>query len=113
MLVRGSLRLWLVLCASPAFAQLPQARLYSIFPCGGKAGTTFDLELTRSEDLDEADRLVFNHPGIAAVPKTRDAAGRKEPIPNTFSVTIAPNVPSGVYSSTPAVCLACRIRARS
>ncbi|HEV8067957.1 MAG TPA: hypothetical protein VGP76_09475 [Planctomycetaceae bacterium] len=89
--------LWLVLCASPAFAQLPQARLYSIFPGGGKAGTTFDLELTRSEDLDEADRLVFNHPGITAVPKTRDAAGRKESIPNTFSVTIAANVPSGVY----------------
>ena len=89
--------LWLVLCASTAFAQLPQARVYSIFPCGGKAGTTFDLELTRSEDLDEADHLVFNHPGITAVPKTRDAAGRKESIPNTFSVTIAPNVPSGVY----------------
>src|SRR5580704_13195299 len=89
--------LWLVHCASPAFAQLPQARLYSIFPGGGKAGTTFDLELTRSEDLDEADRLVFNHPGITAVPKTRDAAGRKESTPNTFSVTIAPNVPSGVY----------------
>jgi hypothetical protein len=89
--------LWLVLCASPAFAQLPQARLYSIFPCGGKVGTTFDLELTRSEDLDEADRLVFNHPGITAVPKTRDAAGRREAIPNTFSVTIGPNVPSGVY----------------
>ena len=89
--------LGLVFCASTAFAQLPQARLYSIFPCGGKAGTTFDLELTRSEDLDEADRLVFNHPGITAVPKTRDAAGRKESIPNTFSVTIAPNVPSGVY----------------
>jgi hypothetical protein len=89
--------LWLVFCASTAFAQLPQARLYSIFPCGGKAGTTFDLELTRSEDLDEADHLVFNHPGITAVPRTRDAAGRKESIPNTFSVTIAPNVPSGVY----------------
>ncbi|HXY32893.1 MAG TPA: hypothetical protein VEI07_01620 [Planctomycetaceae bacterium] len=83
--------------ASTAFAQLPQARLFSIFPHGGQAGTTFDLELTHSEDLDEADQLLFNHPGITAVPKTRDVAGHKEPVPNTFSVTIRPDVPSGVY----------------
>jgi hypothetical protein len=89
--------LWLLVCGSTAHAQLPQARLYSIFPCGGQVGTTFDLELTRSEDLDEADHLVFNHPGITAAPKTREAAGRKEPIPNTFVVTIRPDVPSGVY----------------
>jgi hypothetical protein len=89
--------LLVVLSASTALAQLPQARLYAIFPCGGKAGTTFDLELARSEDLDEADRLLFNHPGIAAAPKTRDVGGRKELIPNTFSVTIAPDVPSGLY----------------
>jgi hypothetical protein len=47
--------------------------------------------------MDEADRLVFNHPGITAVPKTRDVGGRQQPIPNTFSVTISPDVPSGVY----------------
>jgi hypothetical protein len=88
---------WLAMSASTAWAQLPQARLYSIFPCGGQAGTTFDLELTRSDDLDEADRLIFNHPGVTAVPKTRDVGGRKESVANAFSVTIAPNVPSGVY----------------
>jgi hypothetical protein len=89
--------IWLVFSASAAFAQLPQARLYSFFPCGGKAGATFNLELTQSADLDEADRLVFNHPGITAVPKTREVGGRKETIPNTFSVTIGSSVPSGVY----------------
>jgi hypothetical protein len=89
--------LLVVLSASTALAQLPQARLYAIFPCGGKAGTTFDLELTRSEDLDEADRLVFNHPGITATAKTRDVGARKEPVANTFSVTVAPDVPSGLY----------------
>ena len=78
-------------------ASCPRPGSTPIFPCGGKAGTTFDLELTQSADLDEADRLVFNHPGITAVPKTRDVGGRKEPIPNTFSVTIGANVPSGVY----------------
>jgi hypothetical protein len=82
---------------SAVCAQLPQARLYAVFPCGGKAGTTFDLELTHSTDLDEADRLVFNHPGITAVPRTHDVGGRQEPIPNTFTVTVGANVPSGVY----------------
>src|SRR5580700_3439282 len=88
---------WVVGAAATAQAQLPQARLYAIFPCGGKAGTTFDLQLTQSADLDEANRLVFNHPGITAVRKTRDAGGHQEPIDNTFVVTIGPNVPSGVY----------------
>jgi hypothetical protein len=87
----------LLLGPSAAFAQLPQARLYSVFPCGGQAGTTFDLELTNSADLDEADHLVFNHQGITAVPRTHDVGGRQQPIPNTFSATIGPDVPSGVY----------------
>jgi hypothetical protein len=88
---------WFIASAPCAFAQLPQARLYSIFPCGGQTGTTVDVDLTQSVDLDEADGLVFNHPAITAVPKTRDVGGRREPIPNAFTVTIGPNVPSGVY----------------
>jgi hypothetical protein len=83
--------------AAPAMAQLPQARLFSIFPCGGKAGTTVELSLTTVTDLDEADRLLFNHPGITAVPKTTDAGGKKKPVPNVFEVTIRPDVPSGIY----------------
>ncbi len=90
---------WVVGATATAQAQLPQARLYAIFPCGGKAGTTFDLQLTRSADLDEANRLAFNHPGITAVRKTRDAGGHQEPVDNTFVVTIGPNVPSGVYEA--------------
>jgi hypothetical protein len=88
---------WFVASAAPAFAQLPQARLYSIFPCGGQVGTSFDVEVTQSADLDEAVRLVFNHPGITAVPKTRDVGGNREPVPNVFTVTIGPKVPTGVY----------------
>ncbi len=88
---------WLVGAAATAHAQLPQARLYAIFPCGGKAGSTFDLQLTQSADLDEADRLVFNHSGITAVQKTHDVGGHQQPVDNTFVVTIGPNVPSGVY----------------
>ena len=44
-----------------AHAQLPQARLYSIFPCGAKAGTTVDVTLTSFADLDALDRLVVQH----------------------------------------------------
>jgi hypothetical protein len=83
--------------ASAARAQLPQARLYSIFPCGGKAGTTIELTLTNFADLDGVDRLVFNTPGITAVPKLQTVGGQKKPVANVFEVTIRPDVPTGVY----------------
>lgn len=83
--------------AMPAFAQLPQARLYSIFPCGGKAGTTVELTLTSFADLDECDRLLFTHPGITAVPKLQNVGGHNKAVPNAFEVTIRPDVPSGIY----------------
>jgi hypothetical protein len=82
---------------APAEAQLPQTRLHSIFPCGGKAGTTVELTLTSGVDLDEVDRLVFDHAGLTAVPKTHEVGARKEAVPNVFDVTIRPDVPSGVY----------------
>lgn len=86
-----------VLLAAPAQAQLPQTRLYAVFPPGGQVGTSFDLAITNGADLDEVDHLAFSHPGIQAVPKVREANGAKTPVPNTFVVTIAPDVPSGVY----------------
>ena len=50
-------------------AELPQARLTSIIPPGGKIGT--DVEVTASgADLDEASGLRFSHPGIVAKLKT-------------------------------------------
>lgn len=83
--------------AVPAKAQLPQTRLYSIYPCGGKSGTSLELTLTSGADLDEVNHLLFNHPGITAAAKTQDVGGHKEPIPNVFTVAIASDVPSGVY----------------
>ena len=80
-----------------AFAQLPQARLYSIFPCGGKAGTTVELALTSFADLDEVDRLIFNNPGITANPKTQNVNGQKKAVSNVFEVAIRPDVASGIY----------------
>lgn len=78
-----------------AFAQLPHTRLYSVFPPGGQAGTTVPLTITGGEDLEEISQVRFNHPGIQARPKVLD--GQSQPVPNTFDVTIAADVPSGVY----------------
>src|SRR5438445_339789 len=53
-------------------AQLPQARLSSIIPPGGKMGS--DVEVTASgTDLDEASGLRFSHPVMVLV----DASGRE------------------------------------
>ncbi|MDZ4684972.1 MAG: pre-peptidase C-terminal domain-containing protein [Planctomycetaceae bacterium] len=78
-----------------AFAQLPQTRLYALFPPGGKAGTTVELTLTRGDDLDDVNKLLFSHPGLAASPKMQDVAGKQEPVPNVFTVTISGDVPVG------------------
>jgi hypothetical protein len=69
-------------------AQLPQARLTSLIPPGGKMGT--DVEVTANgADLDEASGLRFSHPGIVA--KLKTAA------PAVFTVTVGKDVPAGVY----------------
>src|SRR5207245_823167 len=69
-------------------AQLPQARLSSIIPPGGKMGS--DVEVTASgTDLDEASGLRFSHPGIVAKLKTAQ--------PAVFVVSIGKDVPAGVY----------------
>jgi hypothetical protein len=91
----------LALCASgvsTALAQLPQTRLYAIFPVGGQKGTNFDLTITNGVDLDNVNQLIFSHAGIKAVQKTAmNAAGQPEPVPNQFTVTIDPSVPPGLY----------------
>jgi hypothetical protein len=74
-----------VLSSATAFAQLPQTRLYAVFPPGGQAGTTVDLTLTRGDDLDDVDRLLFSHPGLSATLKSS----------NVFAVTISGDVPIG------------------
>lgn len=77
-----------------AFAQLPQTRITSVFPPGGQQGATVDVTVGGGTDLDELDRMVFAHPGINAVQKL-DANGT--PVVNTFAVTVATDVPAGLY----------------
>ncbi|MBI3466364.1 MAG: hypothetical protein HY000_25410 [Planctomycetes bacterium] len=75
---------------SYAIAQLPAARLLSVFPLGGRQGTEVAVTI-KGTDLDNVARLSFSHPGITAQPKLADG----KPSPNQFVVTISPDVPVG------------------
>jgi hypothetical protein len=74
--------------ALTASAQLPQPKLFTVFPPGAKSGTSVDVAVTGAE-LDEL-QLRFNHPGITA--KALAAA-------NQFTVTVAADVPPGAYEA--------------
>src|SRR5437773_2826356 len=77
-------------------AQLPLARLSTLFPPGGKVGSQFEVDLTGA-DLDEANQLHFSHPGITA--KQKVTGTNTVPEPNKFLITIATNVTLGVYEA--------------
>jgi hypothetical protein len=80
-------------------AQLPVARLYSVFPPGAKVATTVDVTIS-GDDLEKASALHLSHPGITAVQKTQaPALGETgpQPTPNQFTVTVAPEVQPGLY----------------
>lgn len=83
--------------ALTAHAQLPQTRVYALFPPGAQAGTTTDVTVTSGADLEELSKLLFNHPGITAVQKMQDQAGKSVPVANTFTVSVAADVPAGAY----------------
>lgn len=95
---RASLLLAAAFSLVPAdsLAQLPQTRITSLFPPGAQRGTTIEVTVGGGTDLDEVDQLVFSHPGITAAQK-RDAAGN--PVANTFAVSIAADVPAGLYDA--------------
>jgi hypothetical protein len=50
-------------------AQLPQPRLYSVFPVGAQRGVAVDVTLSNGVDLDDSTELIFSNPGIKAIPK--------------------------------------------
>ena len=86
-----------VMLSNDALAQLPQARLNAVFPAGGQRGTSVDVTLAGGVDLDEATVLYVSHPGITAVQKTQMVDGKPQPVAGQFVVTIAGDVPVGVY----------------
>lgn len=73
--------------ASLANAQLPQTRIFAIFPPGAQAGQSLEVSVTNGADLEELDQMLFSHPGIKSALKSG----------NTFTVTVEAGVPSGVY----------------
>src|SRR2546430_11331582 len=83
-----------------AAPQVPQPKIYALQPSGAKVGTTVEVRIASGSDLDGADRLLFSHPGITAKPLTEEP-GRLYPqgraIEGKFKVTVAADVPPGIY----------------
>src|SRR5262245_24121841 len=83
-----------------ATPQVPQPKIYALQPAGAKIGVNVDVRISSGSDLDGADRLIFSHPGITAkqlseepnriYPQGRAVEGR-------FKVTVAADVPPGIY----------------
>jgi hypothetical protein len=87
--------------ASTALAQLPATQLTSLFPPGGKQGTTVELSVT-GNDIDDLEKLTFSHPGLVATPKMSaptDFEPTPKPVPGAFTLTIAADVPPGIYEA--------------
>ena len=80
--------------------QLPQPKLYALFPAGAKAGAEADVRLSGGAELDRVDRLVFSHPGITSR-RVEQPADRfypqGRPVENRFLVEVKAEVPPGVY----------------
>src|SRR4051794_36299100 len=70
-------------------AQLPVYRLQTVFPPGGRAGTSVDVTVAGT-DLDETRQLLFSTTNLVASLKTNSSGDK-------FVVTIGSNTPPGRY----------------
>ena len=77
-----------------------RAELQTIFPAGGKQGTTVEVTLTGA-NLEEAAALVFSHPGITGQASAAAGEGqsRRSRRPADSTCKIAGDVPTGVYEA--------------
>lgn len=84
--------------AGTAAAQYALPQLTSIWPPGGRQGTSVDVVLGGS-GLEGVRHLLFSHPGITAQPKQTPATELEpaRPIEGQFVVQIADDVPAGLY----------------
>ncbi|MEX0818009.1 MAG: hypothetical protein WD070_00400 [Pirellulaceae bacterium] len=100
MLSKVACGLLLLSSSAALWAQVPSTQFSSIFPPGGKFGTTLDVQVSGADQID-LDRLVFSHPGIKAMQKTAKANEflPERPVQGQFSVTIAGDVPPGIYEA--------------
>lgn len=83
-----------VLGTTSVWAQLPQSRLYAVFPSGCQKGVAVDVTLSNGVDLDDTTALAFSNPALKAVPKL-GADGK--PVANVFTVTADASVTPGIY----------------
>jgi hypothetical protein len=74
--------------AAAARADLPSPRLDRIAPLGAAAGTSVDVEVV-GNDIEDATKLIFDHPGITA----KHVKDRK------FTVTVGADEPAGTYDA--------------
>ena len=74
--------------ALTANAQLPSAKLLTVFPPGAKSSSTVEV-IVSGQDLEGAKELRFSHAGITATNQGT----------NRFEVTIAREVPPGIYDA--------------
>src|SRR6516165_2967079 len=88
---------------------LPNPRLTSVTPHGGKVGTTLEVSFAGT-DLEDPQAMLFSHPGVKAEaiippppppPKVDPKKPPPKPLPPTpitkFKVTIGPDVPLGYH----------------
>src|SRR5438105_11508830 len=71
----------------PLHAELPLARLFTVFPPGARAGGTVEVSVSGA-DLDGPVQLLFSNTNLSSVPKPGDA--------NKFLVTLGSNALPGV-----------------
>lgn len=89
----------LAVFAGSAHGEFPRPRLASVFPPGGRQGTSVEVTLAGG-DLDGVERLLFSHPGLVATPVMLPAGEfdpEPRPVPGKFQVAIAADVPAGLY----------------
>ncbi len=86
-----------------AGSALPQPRLMTVSPPGGKVGTTVEVSFTGT-DLEAPEKLLFSHAGIRAEPiePPTPPADPQKPAPpkppvTRFKVTIDPSTPLGLH----------------
>ncbi len=91
-----------LLCTTASVtAQLPTTELHWVFPPGAKAGTTIEVRVGGGNQ-EEATQLLFSHPGITAQVKTapvNEFLTESVPQFGQFTVTVASDVPPGIYDA--------------
>lgn len=92
---------FLALNVSTAWGLLPQPVVTTIYPPGGRAGSDVDVAVVGT-DLDDAQQMLFTHPGIRAQIKPGEPAKADQKLGVTrlqFQVKIDGKVPPGVYEA--------------